>query len=188
METIGHKISEIRKRKGLTQEELSDLSKINLRTLQRIEKDETEPRGDTLKRLCNILEINIEDVLDYGKTEDLRYVKFFHLSVLTFIVIPLGNIILPLILWLTKRDRIVNLNDQGTDLLNFQILWSLIFYASFMSFAFFKIQHIGGIRMFMYIGGLMYLINIIYPIVVFFSIRNGENRKYYFSLIQFIKT
>jgi len=46
MDTIGYKISEIRKRRGLTQEELSDLSKINLRTLQRIEKDETESRGN----------------------------------------------------------------------------------------------------------------------------------------------
>jgi transcriptional regulator with XRE-family HTH domain len=43
METIGDKILEIRKRKGLTQEELSDLAKINLRTLQRIEKGETGP-------------------------------------------------------------------------------------------------------------------------------------------------
>ena len=30
METIGSKISKIRKQKGMTQEELSDLSKINL--------------------------------------------------------------------------------------------------------------------------------------------------------------
>ncbi|MCX6262508.1 MAG: DUF4870 domain-containing protein, partial [Bacteroidia bacterium] len=30
--------------------------------------------------------------------------RLFHLSVLTFIFIPLGNIIIPLILWITKRD------------------------------------------------------------------------------------
>jgi transcriptional regulator with XRE-family HTH domain len=62
METIGDKILEIRKRKGLTQEELSDLAKINLRTLQRIEKGETVPRGNTLKMLCSVLEINMEDI------------------------------------------------------------------------------------------------------------------------------
>ena len=38
METIGTKISKIRKQKGMSQEELADMSKINLRTLQRIEK------------------------------------------------------------------------------------------------------------------------------------------------------
>ena len=40
METIGTKISKIRKQKGMSQEELADMSKINLRTLQRIEKYE----------------------------------------------------------------------------------------------------------------------------------------------------
>jgi len=139
METIGYKISEIRKRKGLTQEELSDLSKISLRTLQRIEKNETEPRGNTSKSLCQILEINIEDILDYGKTEDLKYIKYFHLSVLTFIIIPLGNIILPMILWLTKRDKIVNLNEQVANLVNFQILWTLIYYFFLTAFVLSKI-------------------------------------------------
>jgi transcriptional regulator with XRE-family HTH domain len=59
METIGAKILEIRKRKGLTQEQLSELSKINLRTLQRIEKGTSEPRSDTLNNLCQVLEVNI---------------------------------------------------------------------------------------------------------------------------------
>lgn len=54
MNPIGDKIFEIRKRKGLSQVELSDLSKINLRTLQRIEKGVTVPHGSTLKKslLC----------------------------------------------------------------------------------------------------------------------------------------
>ena len=69
----------------------------------------------------------MEDILDYGKTEDNKYIRYFHLSVLTFIFIPLGNIIIPLILWLTKRDKIIGLNEQGADLLNFQILWTLLF-------------------------------------------------------------
>lgn len=98
MNTIGKKILEIRKRKGLSQEELSTLAKINLRTLQRIEKDETEPQGNTVKRICNILEVNIEDILDYGRKEDNNFLILFHLSVLSFLIIPLGNIILPTIL------------------------------------------------------------------------------------------
>jgi uncharacterized Tic20 family protein len=32
-----------------------------------------------------------------------------------------------LILWITKRDKIIGLNEQGADLLNFQILWTLLF-------------------------------------------------------------
>lgn len=187
MDTIGFKISEIRKRKGLTQEELSDLSKINLRTLQRVEKDETEPRGNTLKNICNVLEVNIEDILDYGKTDDLTYIRYFHLSVLVFVIIPLGNIILPLILWLTKRDRIVNLNEQGINLINFQILWTLIACTFLMIFIFFKINSLGVYSEFLYLFLLMYLINILYPIYVFIMIGKGKLRRYYISLIRFVK-
>ncbi|MFA9187155.1 helix-turn-helix domain-containing protein [Flavobacterium sp. FBOR7N2.3] len=116
METIGTKISKIRKQKGMSQEELSDLSKINLRTLQRIEKDENEPRGNTLKQICEVLKINIEELLDYGKKEDNSYLIFLHLSIISNIIIPLGNIILPLILWLNKRDNIIEVNNQGKNI------------------------------------------------------------------------
>lgn len=187
METIGSKIIEIRKRKGLTQEELSNLSKINLRTLQRIEKGETEPRGNTLKNLCQILEINIEDILDYGKAEDWKFITFFHLSVLSFIIIPLGNIILPLILWLTKRDKIVHLNEQGLHLLNYQILWTIIFNVFFFTFVFAKIQHWGYNEVFIYIAGFLYFMNIIYPIIVSILIHKGRISNYYFTVIEFIK-
>jgi hypothetical protein len=36
-------------------------------------------RGNTLKMLCSVLEINMEDILDYGKTEDNKYIRYFHL-------------------------------------------------------------------------------------------------------------
>jgi transcriptional regulator with XRE-family HTH domain len=165
METVGQKILEIRKRKGLSQEVLSDLAKINLRTLQRIEKGETEPLGNTLKSLCNVLEINVEDILDYGKKEDNKFMLFFHLSVLSFILVPLGNIFIPMILWITKRDKISDLNKQGITLLKFQIIWTLLFSACFISFAFMFVQHSENRSIPLYCAGILILINIIYVIV-----------------------
>tara|TARA_R110002049_G_C9063249_1_gene554354 strand:- start:740 stop:883 length:144 start_codon:yes stop_codon:yes gene_type:complete len=47
MSIIGRTICEARKSKGLTQEELAESTKINLRTIQRIENNENEPRGKT---------------------------------------------------------------------------------------------------------------------------------------------
>ena len=195
METIGDKILEIRKRKGLTQEELSDLAKINLRTLQRIEKGETVPRGNTLQMLCSVLEINMEDILDYGKTEDNKYIRFFHLSVLTFIFIPLGNIIIPVILWLTKRDKIIGLNEQGADLLNFQILWSLLTFGiltgSLISYSGKVLNDLPVEESYMYpvliIEAILYLLNFIYPVVVSILIRRYGLRKYYYPLIRFVR-
>jgi transcriptional regulator with XRE-family HTH domain len=41
------RIKELRTRRGFSQEELSERTGLSLRTIQRIENGETEPRGDT---------------------------------------------------------------------------------------------------------------------------------------------
>lgn len=187
MNPIGAKIFEIRKRKGLSQVELSDLSKINLRTLQRIEKGVTEPHGNTLKNLCQVLGVKIEDILDYHKTDDLKFIKYFHLSVITFIILPVGNIILPLILWRKKRDKIVDLEEQGINLLNFQILWTLICNVFILFYSIFRIQHWSNSMFFLYLTGIFYMMNILYPITVSILIGRGRMRNYYYSGIKFIK-
>ena len=128
MKEVGKKIKEIRKRKGWSQEELAESAKINLRTIQRIETNVNDPSGKTLNLLCEALEINIEELVEYGKTEDKTFLMFFHLSVLSFMMLPLGNIIIPLILWLTKKDKIVGLKEVGANLINFQILWTVLIY------------------------------------------------------------
>lgn len=178
---------EIRKRKGLTQEKLSDLSNINLRTLQRIEKGKSEPRSDTLNNLCQVLEVNIEDLLDFGKNDNLMFLKYFHLSVLTCLFFPLGNIILPLILWLTNQHKINDLKVQGINVLNYQILWSLFFYLFFMLWCIFSVNHWNNKNLFFYLMGGLYLINIVYPIIISSSISRGVLRKFYFTPVQFIK-
>jgi transcriptional regulator with XRE-family HTH domain len=195
METIGTRILEIRKLKVLTQEELADKAKINLRTLQRIEKGETEPRGNTLKLLCKALEINIEDIVDYGKDENPNYLTYFHLSVLSFLLIPLGNIIIPSILWSTKRDKIIGLNRQGADLLNFQILWTIFSFGSLtigimLTFSQeIRSQSSGTIYVhpLLYFAGILYLLNILYPIIVSILVRKDSRKRYYFPLLRFIK-
>ncbi|MEN9987449.1 MAG: hypothetical protein RLZZ585_488 [Bacteroidota bacterium] len=59
MSSIADLIIHSRKSKNLTQEQLAELSKVNLRTIQRIENNENTPRGYTLKLICDILEIEI---------------------------------------------------------------------------------------------------------------------------------
>lgn len=126
MNPIGTKIKDIRLKKGMSQEELATQSQVSLRTIQRIENNENEPRGKTMQLICETLEINIEELLDYGKHEDRQFMMFFHLSVLSGIFLPIGNIILPLVLWLTKKDKVQGLQRVGARLLNFQIVWSFI--------------------------------------------------------------
>lgn len=195
METIGARIIEIRKLKGMTQEELADRARINLRTLQRIEKGETEPRGNTLKMLCSVLEINIEDILDFGKKEDRRYLSYFHLTVLSFLLIPLGNIIIPSILYFTKRDKILDLNKQGADLLNFQILWTILTWGSMTFGMILSIDQLAEqqtsdtvlMNPLFYFALALCFLNILYPIIVSIAIRKNSRKRYYFPLFKFVR-
>ena len=114
---------------------------------------------------------------------------------LTFIFIPLGNIIIPLILWLTKRDKIIGLNEQGADLLDFQILWTLICSGLFMTgiMAFLNKSHGGTLPGDAYmpqvfiIGFILILLNIIYPVVVSILTGRGSLKRYYYPLIRFVR-
>jgi transcriptional regulator with XRE-family HTH domain len=58
---LGKKIAELRKTKGLTQEELVEKCNINVRTLQRIEAGEATPRSYTIKIIFAALDYNIYD-------------------------------------------------------------------------------------------------------------------------------
>ncbi len=53
---IGKRLNEIRTQKGITQKELSDLCSVDIRTIQRIEAGDVEPRMSTLKILAAALE------------------------------------------------------------------------------------------------------------------------------------
>lgn len=57
---LGKKISELRKQKGLTQEELVEKCNINVRTIQRIEAGETIPRSFTIKTILQALDTDID--------------------------------------------------------------------------------------------------------------------------------
>lgn len=55
---LGKKISELRRAKGLTQEELVEQCKLNVRTLQRIESGEVTPRSYTVRTIFAALDYN----------------------------------------------------------------------------------------------------------------------------------
>ena len=66
---LGKKIQELRKLKGLTQEELVERCNINVRTIQRIESGEVSPRSFTIK---TILEVLGEDSKTFFKNAILK--------------------------------------------------------------------------------------------------------------------
>ncbi|MCK5442941.1 MAG: helix-turn-helix transcriptional regulator [Maribacter sp.] len=54
---LAKKIKELRKRSGISQELLAENSGLSLRTIQRIENGETQPTGDSIKRLSSALNV-----------------------------------------------------------------------------------------------------------------------------------
>ena len=53
--------------------------------------------------------------------EEKQWALFAHLSALAGIIIPFGNILGPLVIWLIKKDTLPFLNDQGKEAVNFNI-------------------------------------------------------------------
>ena len=110
MKDLGSLITKFRKVKGLSQETLAEDAGISLRTLQRIEKEGSNPHGDTLKKLAEVLDVSIDELLDRFLAINYNYIRGMHYSALTFILLPLGNIILPVIFWIGKKDKIKDLS------------------------------------------------------------------------------
>ncbi len=84
------------------------------------------PRGATLNLICTALGTSTKDILDYAKVVDKRISIFLHLSVLLYVVIPVGNIIIPLIVWLVHRNKVIGIDAKEKSLLNFQITWTVV--------------------------------------------------------------
>jgi uncharacterized Tic20 family protein len=113
---LGIKVSELRKEKGFTQEQLAEFCEITPRTIQRIESGEVEPRAFTRNNLSNVLEF------DLGKN-DLENERFWlsalHLSSMFCIVL------IPLLIWSWLKTRSYQVDKHGCQVLNFQITVTL---------------------------------------------------------------
>lgn len=129
---LSQRVKELRCRKGMSQELLAEESGLSLRTIQRIENNESEPRGDTLKRLAIALNTSPDEILDWTILEDKGYLTLMSLSALGFLFFPILGIILPLIIWILKKDKLKNANELGKSILNFEITWCLLLFSYFI--------------------------------------------------------
>ena len=107
--TIGQFIRETRLKKGMTQEELAAKTDISVRTIQRIENGDVDPRS--------------EEFLKYGKDEPTtepsrknnNWLALLHVSGLFILLVP------PIIIWMWQKDGIPNIREHAIDVVNFQL-------------------------------------------------------------------
>ena|SRR6185437_7237021 len=188
--TLSQKVKELRMSAGTSQEELADATRLSLRTIQRIENGETQPRGDSLKRLARALGVATEEFTRGLASEapqdlpdDKGFLVVFHLSALTFLLFPffhlfsIMSIAAPLILWLLKKDKIKGVRATGKKILNFQITWFLAFALIYGYVFVCRLNHIAVLMdqatLILILIGL-YLFNVISIIVNIIRLRKGK--------------
>ena len=180
---------ELRTQKGMSQEFLAEESGLSLRTIQRIENGESSPTGESLKRLSNALNVSPDELIDWAIKEDKKYLLFLNLSALTFLFFPLLGILVPFILWTSKKGKIKNINKLGKALVNFEITWTILLF--FIPILLFVVSKIGlienmDLRTFFIIIGLLYFFNLILILLNIFRISN-EKEVVYMPQIKFLK-
>ena len=195
--TLSQKVKALRLSAGTSQEELAEATQLSLRTIQRIENGETQPRGDSLKRLARALGVTTEEfTASQDLPEDKGFLIILHLSSLCFLLFPFFNlfaimsIAAPLILWLLKKDKIKGVRITGKKILNFQLTWFLVF-ALIYSYVFVcKLNHVAtfvdtATLVRILIG--LYLFNVISIIVNIIRLGKGKTIVYQ-PAVPFMKT
>ncbi|TNE31575.1 MAG: helix-turn-helix domain-containing protein [Bacteroidetes bacterium] len=124
--SLGSSIQSIRKHRALSQSQLAEKSGLTLRTIQRIEADETTPRGDSLLRIATALEVSIQELTDSQLEENPGLNASIVWSSLSFIAFPFLGFLIPLIIWLPKRGRYKAVDKTAKTVLNFQATWMLL--------------------------------------------------------------
>ena len=105
---------------------------------------------------------------------DRQLIVITHLSQLVTLVIGFGSLIIPLIIWMSNKEKVYELDAHGKNILNFQI--SLLIY-SLICIPLILMLGLG-------ILGLIALglVSIIFPIINAVKASNGETPKYPLSL------
>lgn len=132
-----HQIVALRKEKGFSQEVLAERAGLSLRTIQRVERGETVPRGHTLQALATALEVSLDALqmppeppphpspTPAGLRSDPQFLQLLNLSALSFLLLPLLNIIVPVVLWRARKHRIQGVAELGRRVVGFQVLWQV---------------------------------------------------------------
>ena len=106
--------------------------------------------------------------------QDNQLIVLTHLSQLLTFITGFGGLIVPLVIWITQKDNVYKMDEQGKHILNFQI--SMLIYSLICIPLIFAL----GLG----IVGLIVLciLSFIYPIVNAVRASHGESPRYPLSL------
>lgn len=179
------KVKSLRTSKGMSQEELADVTGLSLRTIQRIENNETEPRGDSLKRLAQALNTTPDAIIEWRVEEDPNYLIMMAFGSFAFVVFPLLGIVIPLVLWILKKDKMSAVDHLGKAIINFQLTWTVVLGLNIILFLTLIFTGFGGEEnpwyqpwYFVILVFLIYLIVLIVSLINVFKIYKNQPFNY----------
>ena len=106
--------------------------------------------------------------------EDKQLLVLTHLSQLLDYITGFGGFIVPLVLWIVNKDRVIDMDIHGKSILNFQI--SIFIYALLSIPAIFLFGL--GIITLLIVAALAFIL----PIINAIKANNGEAPNYYISI------
>jgi len=106
--------------------------------------------------------------------QDNQLIVITHLSQLLTFITGFGGLIVPLIIWVTQKESVIKMDEQGKGILNFQIslfLYAIVCIPLILAFG-------------LGIIGLIVLcfLSFLYPIINAIKASHGETPKYPLSL------
>jgi transcriptional regulator with XRE-family HTH domain len=189
-------LKEHRLAKHLSQKELADRSGISLRTIQRVEKNESAGSPYVMRTLCETLGIetnNISQVTDIEGPEALqevtvesvtlnRHLKYLNFSSLSMLLFPFLNLVVVTGTYLYQKKRFVIPNDKATaqKILSFQILWSVItlislIFTPLIDYWFLHIGEVLEIPLFIWIYLVLLFSNLLITLTVAARLNMGKD-------------
>lgn len=121
--SLAHRVAAARKKKGLTQEELADVTGVTVRTIQRIESGETTPRPYTLKAIAAALGTSFEALQSaesigpaqgvqarqtpalHQQADSAHFFQMLCLSCFSYLVLPYVHFLIPLYLLRKRKEH-----------------------------------------------------------------------------------
>ena len=172
-------IKNIREESGYTQAELAKQSGLSLRTIQRLESKNKEPKGHTLIALSKVFDIEPkclqEKFIFFGKTKksEKTTIQFINLSIISFIGIPFGNLIFPFILWYKNRKSKF-VDEVGRRIINFQILWWIVLALLLSVSPFISRKFLDNTQIIFYILIVGYTLNVIVVCITAMKLKDNN--------------
>ena len=124
-------LKELRKAQGHTQKSLAQEAGISVRTIQRMESGTLTGSPYTLSVLSAALGVEIAELAGNSLPTHQDTLGGYHLlnrinlSALLGLLVPLGNLLLPVLLFYRYRYHSF-IKEKGTRILSFQLLWLLV--------------------------------------------------------------